>query len=571
MYTGRQLKNEAGNKVSRQMECGARQLVQIRDERKTFIQQYPSIHFISKVSKPNDKMQTLSQMYNGLHTPIARPMTIQMLTPFIRRLLKGSAAGAILGSIVPGIGNLIGGAVGAITSLAKELIEAQKRERIAEEKGVTVSDDISGFILAKVEDVLKILPLAHLKGNGRLRHIKTGDNDMGNASSYDGESTINICNPLSMPDFLYALLSKKYGLIRYCMDKGSIKKGSTIGYGNERQYNSKIDEKYMNSQPRHVMAGVSEANSQEKLLSWTLRHEIGHSIDQQIHWQDDYSKETMFGGWEMLDKEEFLDKILKMVRVNKEDVTFKTGRNTVISPIQFLSALDYSSREIPYDVSISITGEDVDNKQILKEIKKKCFLAFNHPWMFDDGCIDELSCDNKIYMYDEYGNPCSYRADQRKYAVSNYQFAAVNEWFAEAYAAFYNPDPNAASRERLSNDVKKWFTENLGGYNKSDRWNSPAAFITKNGTLTAAYKKCAYYLHEYTKGYANIDEKGIWYKAIQLMNLREWEKMPIAYEIYDLTKSDDSIANYYAACKLIENVELTTYRQTLLNERDSQA
>ncbi len=571
MYTGRQLKNEAGNKVSRQMECGARQLVQIRDERKTFIQQYPSIHFISKVSKPNDKMQTLSQMYNGLHTPIARPMTIQMLNPFIRRLLKGSAAGAILGSIVPGIGNLIGGAVGAITSLAKELIEAQKRKRIAEEKGVTVSDDISGFILAKVEDVLKILPLAHLKGNGRLRHIKTGDNDMGNASSYDGESTINICNPLSMPDFLYALLSKKYGLIRYCMDKGSIKKGSTIGYGNERQYNSKIDEEYMNSQPRHVMAGVSEANSQEKLLSWTLRHEIGHSIDQQIHWQDDYSKETMFGGWEMLDKEKFSEKILEMVHVNKEDVTFKIEKDEDGSPMKFLSALDLISRGLKYDVSIRNKGEDVDNKKILEKIKRKCFLAFNHPWMFDDGCIKDLSCDNKIYMYDEYGNPCSYRADQRKYAVSNYQFAAANEWFAEAYAAFYNPDPNAASRERLSNDVKKWFTENLGGYNKSDRWNSPAAFITKNGTLTAAYKKCAYYLHEYTKDYANIDEKGIWYKAIQLMNLREWEKMPIAYEIYDLTKSDDSIANYYAACKLIENVELTTYRQTLLNERDSQA
>lgn len=35
MYTGRQYKNEVGNKVSRQVECGMRQLVKVRDERNT--------------------------------------------------------------------------------------------------------------------------------------------------------------------------------------------------------------------------------------------------------------------------------------------------------------------------------------------------------------------------------------------------------------------------------------------------------------------------------------------------------------------------------------------------------
>jgi len=38
------------------------------------------------------------------------------------------------------------------------------------------------------------------------------------------------------------------------------------------------------------------------------------------------------------------------------------------------------------------------------------------------------------------------------------------EWFAEAYAAYYNPAPSAASRNALSGALQAWFFANLGNH-----------------------------------------------------------------------------------------------------------
>ncbi len=54
----------------------------------------------------------------------------------------------------------------------------------------------------------------------------------------------------------------------------------------------------------------------------------------------------------------------------------------------------------------------------------------------------------------------SYLAEARQNAVSNYQFSTATEWFAEAYAAFY--DPKATTASALNDATRNWFLKNLG-------------------------------------------------------------------------------------------------------------
>ena len=80
-----------------------------------------------------------------------------------------------------------------------------------------------------------------------------------------------------------------------------------------------------------------------------------------------------------------------------------------------------------------------------------------------------------------------------------------------------------------------------------------------------AIKKCAYYIDFYIKerfkDSVSVDANAIWGKAVELMNRNTvWDKKFIAYKIWELTNSPDEKANYYAACKLIENEELEQYR-----------
>jgi hypothetical protein len=57
--------------------------------------------------------------------------------------------------------------------------------------------------------------------------------------------------------------------------------------------------------------------------------------------------------------------------------------------------------------------------------------------------------------------------DARKRQVSNYQFRAPGEWFAEAYAAYYQPDPRGRGARLADADkpTKEWFDRNVHNKN----------------------------------------------------------------------------------------------------------
>lgn len=162
---------------------------------------------------------------------------------------------------------------------------------------------------------------------------------------------------------------------------------------------------------RHIMDGVSTINCQEKLLQWIIRHEIGHAVDEMMNWSANLEfKEPLFGGWEIYHNPgEALQQYRKCGGI--------------------------------------MADEDFE----------KCFTDFS--FTYNDG--GQLQANGRIFMLDEYGHCCSYLAAARNNAVSNYQFAAPNEWFAEAFAAYYGPNIDNAATNCLDAGVINFFEREI--------------------------------------------------------------------------------------------------------------
>ncbi|MDE8697793.1 hypothetical protein PZH42_27440, partial [Bacteroides cellulosilyticus] len=83
MYTGRQFRNEAGNRVSRQVECGARQFVWMKDERKNettpkelfSIQKQANLNNLTQNVMPKNLFQLMAvnPLPPGLSSDIVKP------------------------------------------------------------------------------------------------------------------------------------------------------------------------------------------------------------------------------------------------------------------------------------------------------------------------------------------------------------------------------------------------------------------------------------------------------------------------------------------------------------------
>lgn len=422
---------------------------------------------------------------------------IQRNRAVARRGAKGAAGGAvggailgsIIGSFIPGAGTLLGAGIGAavgaglglVSSLIKDAFEARARRRIANLYGLEVSADISGVILKKIEGVLASLPTAHTKGNASLTDVNSeGD---GNVSSYDGQDTISVVNPMGMPDILYAMLNKQSGWQRRLMDDGAMP-----------EFDEAIDTAYgLNSDDRHVMAGVSDANSQENLLTWTMRHEIGHSVDRQIGWEANMKGQPVCAGWHNETEDNVFIQFLAKhnIGANVYNAMYQLNQVQQVPLIQMLQNLtggtvaDFLASQRWQAFVAGTPGVPGGINNLVIGLIRSFDIAKNHPWTFDNGGGNDLDHAGRTYMQGQYGEWESYLTAARGSAVSNYQFSSSGEWFAEAYAAYYNPEPNAASRARLSAAERLWFATNIGLHSGDQNFNQAAIHVQPdaNGDL----------------------------------------------------------------------------------------
>lgn len=366
------------------------------------------------------------------------------------------------------------------TKKSKESVKRREAE-LSEKYGITIGPgDIEGDVhmthsmLDRIEKVLDQLPPSHVSGNDALIGI-SGNQGEGSASTYSpGEKVIGINRPFNMPGWLYSILNPYWKIQRAQMEKGAM--ADYHGITEEEDEALGIDKK-----SRSVFAGVNDVLAQENLLQNTVRHEVGHGVDEKIGWEANESDKEMFGGWRkhygQAGAEDVARAFLK--RAGLEDV--------MDDPIGTMKG----AKSLAWWFSRQIQGNDgpdshkdrpdpggirnLPNAGVIKNwvathpsyagkldtAVESARVALAQAWTLPDGGGDRVTVDGRMYHMDHYENWVSYEAEARTHALSNYQFSTPGEWFAEAYTAFYNPE-DPTPRSQLIPEVREWFEEQLG-------------------------------------------------------------------------------------------------------------
>ncbi|MGK3968645.1 hypothetical protein WMF38_38420 [Sorangium sp. So ce118] len=352
----------------------------------------------------------------------------------------------------------------------------QREQALADQYALQIGPDedtggahFSHKMLDHIEKALGDLPPEHVTGSPTLRKIIRDISSEQAASAYDElTDTINIVNPPKVPTFIYSRLNRRWNWQRKRMDRGAIRDYDGV--------NKEQDRALGITEGRHVMGGTSDVLANGSLIKWTMRHEIGHSIDKLIDWKGNLASDPRFGGWKVhsdtRDTEEVARAILDKAGITDDEANSETDGVSLLQ--RFASFLHAPSRRKDMtpleDFPDDAASEDPGLKKKLEKAVDTVKFAMAQPWTLDDGGASRLEVDGRIYQVDHYDQWVSYSADARNNAVSNYQFSTPAEWFAETYASYY--DPNPAPRAQLTQQVRDFFANDLSGLVTSgqERW-----------------------------------------------------------------------------------------------------
>jgi hypothetical protein len=295
-----------------------------------------------------------------------------------------------------------------------------------------------------------------------LKGITGGGGIGSNTSAYDyGSNEIEInkpkAGPVDMPWWLYLMLDKSSKFQREQMDAGAMA---------DFKIDAAADAGLGLTGKREVMGGVSTVNAKGKLVDWTIRHETGHSVDQQIEFTRTRGRIPSFGGWREHNGKEAEVASAFLSKASFSDVEQKQRGKGPYSLLQIAGmVVSGAGKLVDFgpDIATKIFAvEEADLMPKLLKFDDALAVATSHPWTFSDGGASRVAHNGRAYQKDQYGNWCSYLTSARANALSNYQFSSPGEWFAEAYAAFYEPKKSSAARDRLADDVRQWFARTLG-------------------------------------------------------------------------------------------------------------
>ncbi|MFE7115961.1 protein-glutamine glutaminase family protein, partial [Streptomyces sp. NPDC057654] len=299
-------------------------------------------------------------------------------------------------------------------------------------------------MLDKIDAVFGGLPRQDLAGNAHLTAIAI-DNSQGPASAYHRvPKAVFISHPLRMPTWMYTRLDRGNAAQRWAMDTvakskyGGLRTADVLGVSTPR---------------RHVMAGVSDVLAHGNLVEWTLRHEVGHSVDMRTQWFAQHSEKPEFGGWRtyypgML--HHVTKAFLGAVGIEDQELTRRLA--TLIDPDEVRADPGVLKR-LPDELADGAP----DRLERLQRVAGNLRAAFAQPWTLDDGGRAPLEHEGRVYQVSPDGLWVSYLTEARDHALSNYQFSDAGEWFAEAYAGYHDPRTVNPPRDRLAPRVVEWF------------------------------------------------------------------------------------------------------------------
>lgn len=338
---------------------------------------------------------------------------------------------------------------------------AQRETELSAKYGIRIgppedrpNDHFSHSMLNRIDGVLGSLPTQDVSENPELLAIQPAGADTESAASlYDGnDRSITMVSPFGMPSWLYTELNRAVPWQRSLMDKGAmadyegISEDEALGIAGEK---------------RQVMGGTSDVLANGNLVKWTLRHEIGHSVDKQAGWAQNLKHEPRFGGWEAYGSSRPVAMaILTEAGLDGQlDITDRYHMPLIDSVAVALDPeVARGTPERLTNLAAGFLDQDDQFKTRLDRVVEFGRLALAQPWTLTNGGGNTLAIGDRTYHVDHYGQWVSYlRAEREQHAVSNYQFSTPDEWFAEAYAAYHDPKPGP--RARLNPGAQAWFEE----------------------------------------------------------------------------------------------------------------
>jgi len=360
-----------------------------------------------------------------------------------------------------------------------------KEHQLSKKYGVKVGGITGGFsesMLEEVEKTFDSLPEGHVGGT----YLKDGlgikgDKGIGSLASFYGygtedekaTSSITVGSPWWLPSGTHKNMKigeKTLGLLD--SDEAALKMDALD-----------IRDRYPDQGNLSIFRGIGDVHDGRQLVPYTIRHEMGHAIDHKIKFTKTRGRLKEFGGWITHGEQEGGANEIG-IHDQKADTISEHFRGLVggieDKPLYHPETKDYSSiyARIDYDPDQLdnyqlIAGKNkipipnIDSlKQKFRNFQRLKTKASKSPWMLADGGGNELAYNGRVMHKDHYGSWVSYEKSERDdHGVSNYQFSSPGEWFAEAYAVYYDPDTESygpRGRDRLNPTTKDWFKKNLG-------------------------------------------------------------------------------------------------------------
>jgi hypothetical protein len=184
-----------------------------------------------------------------------------------------------------------------------------------------------------------------------------------------------------------------------------------------------------------------------------VRHEVGHAVDAQLHISSTYGRTPAGGGWETLDLAHTVREI-----VHHHAAVFTHPDQAAAALTARLQTL--GEHTTPAALHAALPHMAHGNANIEDILKLLTALMTNKNAGYSAQPI--VQAGGKAYQ--QVGSQYfAYNAEARARQVSNYQFKTPMEWVAEAYAAYYEPDPRGKGAKLADRDhaTKHWFDQHV--------------------------------------------------------------------------------------------------------------
>lgn len=209
---------------------------------------------------------------------------------------------------------------------------------------------------------------------------------------------------------------------------------------------------------RELALNVSASGFRE-----TIIHEVAHAVDKEMGWRDGPEPaKPERGGWKSYGAN-YDDCAREMVADSGGAITTlltAVQRQDVIDEMadamsnRTFSGLKKAIRDLPWFGGLpAATKRSVLDDKALKAIR----IGLNQPWFNARDGGEHLG--DHVYQESYPDTWVRYRHEARSRMVSDYQFRAPGEWFAEAYEFYYRPDDRGRGAKLADKDpdTKRYF------------------------------------------------------------------------------------------------------------------